>query len=73
MSLKDWVSAARGFVGLIHEVRRLADAVERVADHLEGKRHAEGLGPDLELISTDELEQAREWDARQRFEGGGGS
>jgi hypothetical protein len=65
MSLKDWLSAARGLVGLIHEVRRLANAAERIADHLEGKR--ERGDPEIELIHTDEAELSRIYEAQQRF------
>jgi len=65
VSLKDWLSTTRGLVALVHEVRRLADAAERIADHLEGKR-VEG-DPGIELIHTDEADQARDWDAAQRF------
>jgi hypothetical protein len=69
MPLKDWFQTARGLVGLILEVRRLANAAERIADHMEGKARGEG-DPDIELIHTDEAEQARLWDAAQRFGSG---
>jgi len=69
VSLKDWLQTARGLVGLTREVRRLADAAERIADHLEGKARGEG-DPDIELIHTDEAEQARLWEASQRFGSG---
>jgi len=68
VALKDWLSTARGLVGLIHEVRRLAVAAERIADHLEGKR--ERGDPEIELIHTDEAELARLYEQRIRFGGG---
>jgi hypothetical protein len=72
VALREWFQAARGIAGLTSEVRRLANAAERIADKLEGRPPSGAEDPDApELIHTDDAELARLYRIEQRLTGRG--
>jgi hypothetical protein len=68
MPLKDWLSVARGFGGLIRELHRLAVAAERIADVMEGKkRPADDQEPFIHAEATTDEEYREFEEQRGRF------
>lgn len=66
-SIKDFFNLVTGLASLTTELRRCADALERIADKQEGVRRGEPQDPGFELIHTSDAEYERLFQLRRRL------
>jgi hypothetical protein len=67
VAIRDFFNLVTGLASLTKELRRCADALERIADKQEGVRRGQPQDPGFELIHTSDAEYERFFQLRKRF------